>query len=58
MSTSMTIWRKMKITKNLSICWFNDKRYNKTIYKVNTIRRFGKLGILTKNKKDNHESNN
>jgi len=50
MSTGVTIWRKMKITKNLAICWFKDKRWDKTIFDANTIRRFGKLGIVTRNK--------
>mgnify|MGYP000008792039 CR=1 FL=1 len=40
----------MKITKNLAVCWFKDKRWDKMIYKVNSIRRFGRLGIVTNNK--------
>jgi len=40
----------MKITKDLAVCWFKDKRWDKTVYKVNIIRRFGRLGIITNNK--------
>jgi len=50
MSIGVTIWRKMRITNKLALCWFKDWRWDKTIYEVNTIRRFGKFGIITKTK--------
>lgn len=44
----------MTLTSNLAICWFKDSRWDKTIYEVNIIRRFGKLGIITRIKEMNN----
>ena len=40
----------MRISKKLVICWFKDSRLDIMKYLVSTMYRFGRLGIIVKNK--------